>query len=72
MATALVDQAVVKFIRGPTSRTGPGPERKLVAPKPSGWKVSARSHRRVASSESVRGGVLSTLKQTSVRTPERG
>ncbi|MFA4920205.1 MAG: hypothetical protein WC581_13290, partial [Thermodesulfovibrionales bacterium] len=70
--TAFVDQAVVKFIRGPTSiikglRTrDEGRTKKLSSAKFSGSNVSDSSQRRIFASSPVRGDLVSMLKQYSV------
>lgn len=80
--TAFVDQAVVKFMRGPTSmikglRSTPpfpplarggcgGVDKKLSSAKFSGSNVSDSSQRRIFASSSVRGDLVSMLKQYSV------
>jgi hypothetical protein len=64
----LVDHAVVKFIRGPTSRIWSG-ARKLSEANRSASNVSARSHRSVSSSASLKGADVSMLKQYSVSIP---
>jgi len=70
MATALVDQAVLKFIRGPTSTTVPALwSRKLSGPNDSGSKVSVSSQPRAVASASVNGPAHWMLKQCSVSMP---
>lgn len=62
--TAFVDHAVVKFMRGPTSRIGFGVGssdlgvKKLSWEKFSGSKVSLRSHFSVSISSGNRGSVV--------------
>src|SRR5512146_2665143 len=73
--TAFVDQAVVKFMRGPTSKivgrgtTEEGRLRKLLSENFSGSKVSARSQRSRRISSAVSGLSAATLKQNSVSIP---
>ena len=70
--TAFVDQAVVKFMRGPTSKIKWGETRaarwatKLLSEQFPGSKVSARSHLSRLISSFVSGLSAATLKQNSV------
>ena len=71
MDTALADQAVLKFMRGPTSTTAASPSKNELSAVFSGSNVSLSSHSSTERSSAESGASSAMLKHSSASMPVR-